>query len=208
MSKTQQTSKCENCGKSFLLIELKIHKKFCTKNNNLNTVYCFQISQNVKNNPIAPNIQYNYNNFSNNFISSISFSELCLDNINSTSEEKLNTDGINNVKDLNSNFNNNNINEMMNQNIFNMISENSVNITEKHPLPLTILNRLNVNLIKKDNLKNDNECIICQEKFKLGEKYILLPCFHNYHENCIKQWFSLNNKCPICNHNVEDNEIF
>ena len=34
-----------------------------------------------------------------------------------------------------------------------------------------------------------NECTICLDKYIKKEKIIELPCNHNFHEKCIKEWF-------------------
>ena len=48
-----------------------------------------------------------------------------------------------------------------------------------------------------------NECTICLEKYKKKEKIIILPCEHNFHEKCIKEWFEKdNNSCPNCRENI------
>ena len=48
-----------------------------------------------------------------------------------------------------------------------------------------------------------NECTICLEKYKKKEKIIILSCNHNFHEQCIKEWFEKdNNSCPNCRENI------
>ena len=48
-----------------------------------------------------------------------------------------------------------------------------------------------------------NECTICLDKYKKKEKIIELPCNHNFHEKCIKEWFEKdNNSCPNCRENI------
>ena len=58
--------------------------------------------------------------------------------------------------------------------------------------------------IKKKNFKNykDEECIICQEEFKLKDKVINLYCKHIYHKDCINTWLYSDCqqlRCPLCN---------
>ena len=54
-----------------------------------------------------------------------------------------------------------------------------------------------------DNKKSflQDECPICLETIESGDYCILDPCFHKYHEKCIKDWFSNSNDntCPECN---------
>ena len=48
-----------------------------------------------------------------------------------------------------------------------------------------------------------NECTICLEKYIKKEKIIELPCKHNFHAKCIKEWFEKDNKsCPNCRENI------
>ncbi len=52
-------------------------------------------------------------------------------------------------------------------------------------------------LIKKDNIFNEELCIICYVNFK-KQNYISLPCNHIYHEKCILKWLDNKMECPIC----------
>jgi hypothetical protein len=45
----------------------------------------------------------------------------------------------------------------------------------------------------------DNDCPICQEKFKLGEKLSTLDyCLHTFHFSCIEEWGRYKQECPLC----------
>ncbi|KAK9085441.1 hypothetical protein Sjap_025852 [Stephania japonica] len=41
-------------------------------------------------------------------------------------------------------------------------------------------------------------CIICQLDYENEENVGILECGHEYHADCIKQWLTLKNVCPIC----------
>ncbi|XP_062098678.1 probable E3 ubiquitin-protein ligase RHG1A isoform X2 [Humulus lupulus] len=41
-------------------------------------------------------------------------------------------------------------------------------------------------------------CCICQEEYKEGEHIGTLECSHDFHTQCIKQWLTHKNLCPIC----------
>lgn len=41
-------------------------------------------------------------------------------------------------------------------------------------------------------------CVICQMKYKRGDRKISLPCKHVYHASCGIKWLSINKACPIC----------
>ena len=46
-----------------------------------------------------------------------------------------------------------------------------------------------------------NECSICLENFERSHLVSQLPCRHNFHKNCIYNWFLTGNfQCPICRH--------
>lgn len=42
------------------------------------------------------------------------------------------------------------------------------------------------------------ECSICQNKFKLGEKLSSLNCHHIFHYNCLQEWGKYKQECPLC----------
>ena len=46
------------------------------------------------------------------------------------------------------------------------------------------------------------ECPICIEEFKENckKKLVLTDCNHCYHENCLREWISQHNNCPVCRH--------
>lgn len=54
-------------------------------------------------------------------------------------------------------------------------------------------------LINKENVKQQDECIICSEDLNT-DNVRLLHCFHLYHDKCITQWLThkLTINCPIC----------
>ncbi|XP_075501735.1 E3 ubiquitin-protein ligase MBR2-like isoform X2 [Primulina tabacum] len=41
-------------------------------------------------------------------------------------------------------------------------------------------------------------CCICQEEYIDGDDIGISDCGHEFHVNCIKQWLTLKNLCPIC----------
>lgn len=54
---------------------------------------------------------------------------------------------------------------------------------------------------KKDEVLNDNECLICLEKFEYKKYKRVLKCCNNvYHKSCIDKWFKKNSTCPACRH--------
>ncbi|KAM3350414.1 hypothetical protein ACQJBY_022899 [Aegilops geniculata] len=49
------------------------------------------------------------------------------------------------------------------------------------------------------DVNTENEaCIICQEEYKAEDCVGILDCGHRYHAECLKQWLTVKNLCPIC----------
>ncbi|PKI33527.1 hypothetical protein CRG98_046083 [Punica granatum] len=48
------------------------------------------------------------------------------------------------------------------------------------------------------SLKDSEPCCICQEQYVDGDDIGELDCGHDFHVNCIKQWLTHKNLCPIC----------
>jgi len=54
--------------------------------------------------------------------------------------------------------------------------------------------------ITDDNLEDLllSECSVCLERFVIGDKVTILPCYHNFHEHCIRGWLHDHQTCPLC----------
>ena len=48
----------------------------------------------------------------------------------------------------------------------------------------------------------DKECTICLEEFVVDELLYKLVCHHYYHKDCIDDWLSKKNTCPLCRLNL------
>ncbi|KAH7443205.1 hypothetical protein KP509_02G025700 [Ceratopteris richardii] len=46
-------------------------------------------------------------------------------------------------------------------------------------------------------------CVICRFDYEEGDKLLTLPCKHQYHGDCIKNWLQINKTCPICSSEVK-----
>jgi hypothetical protein len=46
------------------------------------------------------------------------------------------------------------------------------------------------------------ECSVCLDEFTIGDKVMILPCYHNFHEKCIREWLPLHQNCPLCRANI------
>ncbi|GJQ08246.1 hypothetical protein GpartN1_g37.t1 [Galdieria partita] len=60
---------------------------------------------------------------------------------------------------------------------------------------------------KKDEISDDTQsCAICLEPFHDGECLRILPCFHQFHIDCIDPWLKRKGTCAVCKNYVQ--EIF
>lgn len=46
-----------------------------------------------------------------------------------------------------------------------------------------------------------SECPICMTD-KRDQKWIELPCQHQFHQHCISLWLARTNSCPVCRHRL------
>ena len=46
-------------------------------------------------------------------------------------------------------------------------------------------------------------CCICIDEIAIGQKTILLPCGHMFHNDCIVTWLKKNNTCPMCRFEIK-----
>ena len=47
------------------------------------------------------------------------------------------------------------------------------------------------------------ECAICQEPIS-DDASRIRQCGHVYHDSCIRNWLSINVRCPVCRHDVRE----
>lgn len=66
-----------------------------------------------------------------------------------------------------------------------------------------ILEKLPTRIITNEENKENNQCVICLNEYKMGEEVKETQCKHKYHKECIKDWFKENNTCPTCRRNLE-----
>jgi hypothetical protein len=62
-----------------------------------------------------------------------------------------------------------------------------------------------MNSINYDINNKQSMCIICHNNYILSDILIELnKCSHNFHKNCLEEWFNYNLSCPICREQVVD----
>ncbi|XP_063306140.1 E3 ubiquitin-protein ligase RNF43 [Pelobates fuscus] len=49
-------------------------------------------------------------------------------------------------------------------------------------------------------------CAVCLEEFADGQDLRILPCCHEYHLDCVDTWLKQNHTCPLCMHNILEND--
>ncbi|XP_002038217.2 E3 ubiquitin-protein ligase RNF181 homolog isoform X3 [Drosophila sechellia] len=65
---------------------------------------------------------------------------------------------------------------------------------------------LPVHEIVKSEEDGDLECSVCKEPAEAGQKYRILPCKHEFHEECILLWLKKTNSCPLCRYELETDD--
>jgi hypothetical protein len=68
-------------------------------------------------------------------------------------------------------------------------------------VPRSTLNQLPSRIFHSSRDKAD-QCSICIENFRTGDKVRTLPCLHQFHEICVDHWLRSKNTCPICKHTI------
>ncbi|SPP87990.1 E3 ubiquitin-protein ligase RNF181 homolog isoform X3 [Drosophila guanche] len=63
---------------------------------------------------------------------------------------------------------------------------------------------LPVHTVLESELGGDLECAVCMEPAQLGDVYKILPCKHEFHENCILP--CKGNTCPLCRYELETDD--
>ncbi|KAJ8573559.1 hypothetical protein K7X08_010070 [Anisodus acutangulus] len=78
--------------------------------------------------------------------------------------------------------------------------------TQSRGLPDELISLLPTTKYKSNGIfsrkKSEERCVICQMRYKRGDRQINFPCKHIYHTECGSKWLSINKTCPICNTEV------
>ena len=60
---------------------------------------------------------------------------------------------------------------------------------------------------KGSELTYKSDCQICFETFTDQDEAIMeMPCQHLYHKDCLMDWLTKKNTCPVCRKEVEADE--
>ncbi|KAJ1731408.1 hypothetical protein LPJ61_002548, partial [Coemansia biformis] len=52
---------------------------------------------------------------------------------------------------------------------------------------------------EKETEPEPEECTICLEEYRTDQIITRLPCFHSFHQGCIKKWLTERwGECPVC----------
>ncbi|GFP95536.1 E3 ubiquitin ligase big brother [Phtheirospermum japonicum] len=82
--------------------------------------------------------------------------------------------------------------------------------TQSRGLSQELINQLPTSKHKSGGIfsrrKSEDRCVICQMRYKRGDRQINLPCKHAYHTVCGSKWLSINKTCPVCNTEVFGDE--
>ena len=177
-----------------------VHETIITRNNGI--IEKKEIIKDRNGNIISTSINSTSDNNNNN---NNTYNNFIYHNNNNNNNNNIN----NNMRNLNSFFDSFNSMFQNNPLFRNIIDFNSsrnfmdiidqLQNSNRHPVSEDIISQLpefDVDVSKLDEEKKT--CVICLQDFNNGEKATILPCFHIFHTECIKNWFENENTCPIC----------
>lgn len=89
-------------------------------------------------------------------------------------------------------------------------NQNEARRHQHHPTSKENLNKLKQFNMSEKYCKKEGEgkfelpnCCICIDEIAIGQKTILLPCGHMFHNDCIVTWLKKNNTCPMCRFEIK-----
>ena len=50
----------------------------------------------------------------------------------------------------------------------------------------------------------DSMCMVCQHQFQPGDQLRTLPCFHQFHVECVDGWLFQKGRCPLCKTDINE----
>lgn len=58
----------------------------------------------------------------------------------------------------------------------------------------------------EDIESSTTDCAICQDVIS-SDGCRIRSCQHVYHKNCLLDWFALNVRCPVCRHDIREDQV-
>ena len=58
--------------------------------------------------------------------------------------------------------------------------------------------------ISKNDLKDDDSCVICLDSLKEKGECLKVGCTHHFHASCILDWYKVKPRCPMCKRYFRD----
>ncbi|EPR79241.1 Zinc finger C3HC4 type protein [Spraguea lophii 42_110] len=49
---------------------------------------------------------------------------------------------------------------------------------------------------------NNQSCGICLTEYMIDDTIVILPCNHEFHDDCVKDWIEKEESCPMCRENT------
>ena len=102
-----------------------------------------------------------------------------------------------------------------NRNLENIINQIMMNDNGKYGNPpasqsaVDKLTKCNITEKKLEEFGFENTCSVCKEEFVLSEEFLLMPCNHHFHKDCLIPWLKERNSCPVCRYELPtDDEDF
>ena len=75
---------------------------------------------------------------------------------------------------------------------------NSTDSSSRNGLSPDILFSLpRVSFVQELDKEEEHVCVICLDNLQAGQEIVRLPCFHQFHQECIFQWLNCSKLCPI-----------
>jgi Ring finger domain len=65
------------------------------------------------------------------------------------------------------------------------------------PIPIMLINGVNMNMNMNMNMNLNEECCICLDINNI-QPWSFLPCGHKFHSSCVSTWLHNHPTCPIC----------